>query len=100
MRDIKRRPNYEIVLRAMRNGAEVEMPDNNTYTIVDDTLCVKMKVWKGGHSPIVTTEPDEIHYIEADILFNTFSKWCDKLSEEQIIGLVFQLTMKNMNKRR
>ena len=90
----KRRPAYDIVLRAMNNGIEVELSDGNTYAMIDNMLCIKMKVWKDGRSPFRDPEPDEIRYHDFALPFNVFSKMCDEMSEEQLMGLIFQNVMK------
>ena len=98
---IKRRPNYDIVLRNLRNGAEVEFPDGYKYALIDGVLCFEMKVWKHGRSPIrEPNEPDEIRWVECQMTFNRFMNQCEKFTEEDILGIVFQNTLGSMKKDR
>ena len=97
---IKRRPNYDIILRALHNGAEVEFPDGFKYCLLDNKLCFLMRVWKNGRSPTRDKEPDEERWHECDMPFNLFMKYCEQFTEEDIMSLVFQNTLGKMKKDR
>ena len=94
---MKRRPNYEIVLSAMKNGIEVELV-GATYTLVDGKLCHRLHSWTEGD--FRTDPPDKILWAESDLPLNTFIQECEELDESTIVGLVFSSTMKNMQRKR
>ena len=74
-------PKWEIALRAMRKGAEVTI-NGITYTLdIDDHLCVKLIHHTGQEM-----------WVKEDMPFNLFVNECEKLSEGDMVGLVFTST--------
>lgn len=95
----KRRPNHDIVLRALDVGVEVTLPNGYTYEMFEDQLHFQMKVWLNGRSPTRDNEPDEIRLCVADMTMNYFMKQCDLMSEEDIIGLAAATALRKINRK-
>ena len=93
----KKKPNWLIIYEAMENGQEILFPDGLTYTVIDDTLCIQLKVYKGiGKLPTADAEPDEIKWVECDMSIKQFKLQCEEFAEEDVIGFAFGNAMKDM----
>lgn len=79
------RSNYEIVLRALQNGAEVKLPNGETHTLIDGELCFHL----------YPDNPDS-SWIPCDITFNEFLRQCDQLTETDIYNLAWSNAMASM----
>lgn len=93
----KRRPNCEIVLRALHNGQEIEFPDGYVYSIIDNKLCFRIYIWKDH---IHDGEPDEIRWLEDNLSLNKFLEYCNVLPDKQIISLAANNALMGMKKDR
>lgn len=88
---IKRRPNYDIVLRGLKNGFEIKLPDGEVCAMVDNTLYLARKVWINKQPD---GKPDRVEYVEFDISFNSFMRLCNQLTEEEIFSIVSRNALK------
>jgi len=88
-----KKPNWQIVYRAMEFGKEIELIDMYKYTVVDGKLCVILKYWNDTSS-VFNDPPDEIRYSESTMPLNMFVEYCEAFSEEDMIGFVYYNAMK------
>lgn len=86
-----KRPNYEIVLRALESGLEVEI-DGYVYGIQGLLLCTKVVRCISG-SDIVEEEV----WLSSDMSVSRFITECEALSEKTITILIMNMTL-NKNK--
>lgn len=98
MSDTSRRPNFEIVLKAIREREgqlTVHLPMGIDVGWYDGKLCYILSVWRGIPKG-TDTEPDEEHWVECNMSVNAFNEQCAQLSEETIVNLVFSTAMKRV----
>lgn len=88
-----RRTNYEIVLRALTSGAEVELGDPpSTYRMVGHNLVVKAtRQVLGGKA----SEPEPV-WLNTDMRLSLFLKLCEKASDETIAGIAADNGLRSM----
>ena len=97
MTESKRQPNWVIVYKAMSNGMSVKMPDGHTYTVIDGKLCLRLVCWNDGSK--LDDPPDEFRWVESTYPLNMFIADCESISEEEIVGMVYNLGMDDRNRK-
>lgn len=89
---MSRRPNWEIVLRAMQKDIAVEL-DGHTFCLINDRLCMRLLSYKNEGGSLAFSEE---RWVASDLLFNSFIELCEVLSEDQIVNIVASTTMRSM----
>lgn len=87
---ISRRPNYEIVLRYLRNHEEeatVKLPCGATIGMTGGKVCQILYVYNSGRDFFDGNAADEERWVELDLSINDFIRECANLSEETIIQI-------------
>jgi hypothetical protein len=96
---IRRRPNFDIVLSALRAGEDreytIRFPNGLDYGWAEGRLCNVFGVW---HSQPTDVEPDEIRWIECSDSFNYIVEQCEQMSDEEITGYVSTTVMMERNR--
>lgn len=85
-----KRPGSEIVLRALREGARVEL-DGYTYEMVDGRVYIIMFKESNGMREKVFVEPH--------MTLNDFISWCDRIPENDLF-IIGATAVLNSNRRR
>ncbi len=91
---LKRKEKSLIILDALLNGITVELEGFKYKLGIDKTVCIVSQVWK--NSELI----EEEHLMNSFIELSTFIYFCDQMTEEELIQVVFSLSMKKLQEEK
>jgi hypothetical protein len=90
---------FQIILSGLEEGRTIEV-DGQKYCFGEDEAGNSVLCWEWTRVNLDGNFADENYLVKADVTFNYFYNACNKVSEEEIVGIAAGNVLTSLRKKR